>query len=179
LNVDKSLLVVVIGVKVVGQGSWKQEPTSFLGVTFGKPLSTSYPECPKNVENGRVAYTPLAGATCWERGGNCDVLIRPGEFFDIYVQSIDGNVANISASFKHSDFPKISKELIGEYGEPQWRNYPPMSMKDGSTLPSEGLNWFGKDIQFFCMSQPPTQGEGMLGMNNRAWEKLIERISRE
>jgi hypothetical protein len=171
--------VVVIGVKVVGQGSWKQEPTSFLGVAFGKPLSASYPEYPKNVQNGRVTYTHLAGATCWERGGNDDVLIRPGDFFHIYVQSIDGNVANISASFKHSDFPKISKELIAKYGEPQWRNYPPMDMKDGSTLPSEGLNRFGNDIQFFCGSQSPIQGEGMLGMNNRAWEALIERIARE
>jgi hypothetical protein len=171
-------LMVLIAVKADGQ-SWKQEPTSFLGVTFGQPLSASYPECPKSVRNGRETYAPIAGATCWERNGQYAILIRPGELFAINVQSIDGKVANISASFKHSDFPKISNELIAKYGEPQWRNHPPMKMTDGSTLPSDGLNWFGNELQFFCASQSPIPGEGMLGMSNRAWEKLIQRIAHE
>jgi hypothetical protein len=175
-----ALLTLIVVIVVKGDSrSWKQEPTSFLGVTFGKPLSASYPECPKSTRSGRTTYTPIVGATCWEQGSNDAILIRPGEFFDIYVQSIDGKVANISASFKHSDFPKISKELIAQYGEPHWRNHPPMQMTDGRTLPSDGLNWFGNDIQFFCESQSPIPGQGMLGMNNMAWERLIERIARE
>jgi hypothetical protein len=106
-------------------------------------------------------------------------LLRAGEFLKIYVQSVDGKVASITASFKHSDFDQIVKELIATYGEPQWRNHPPVPTKDGHNLPSEGLNWFGKDIQLFCLSQSPNEDEGLLGVDNRVWQKVIERVSRQ
>ena len=174
-----TLLTALSAVNGQAQKAWTWEPTSFFGVKFGQPLSASYAECPHKIKSGKTIYQPNGGSTCWEHYGNDAVLLRAGEFFKIYVQSVDGKVASITASFKHSDFDKIAKELIAKYGEPQRRFHWPVSTKDGHNLPSEGLDWFGKDIQLSCMSQlpSPNEGEGLLGVDNREWEKVIERIS--
>ena len=157
--------------------TWKQEPTSFLGVQFGKPLSDSYPECPREIHGGQKAYISGQGSGCWHAGGNDQIVIKPGLFFKIYVQSIRGNVASITASFQKSDFPRISREFIAIYGEPQWRNHPPMDMKGGGKLPSHGLNWFGKDINIFCSSQSPIRNEGFLGVDNKAWQQFLAKTA--
>ena len=124
----------------------------FFGRSSDNPLSASYPECPNKIKSGKTIYKPDGGSTCWEHYGSDAVLLRAGELFKIYVQSVDGKVASITASFKHSDFDKIAKKLIAKYGEPQRRNHPPVSTKDVHNLPSEGLDWFGRDIQLTCMS---------------------------
>jgi hypothetical protein len=161
------------------QKVWEQEPTSFLGVKFGKPLLVSYPECTNEIENGKRTYKPDGASTCWQHLGNDAILVNAKDFYKLYVQSVNGEVASITASFKHSDFDKIEKNLIAKYGEPQWRNYPTMETKDGRNLPFKGLNWFGKEIQLSCMSQSPNEDEGMLVVDNRVWEKVLERISHE
>jgi hypothetical protein len=174
-----TFLMVFSTVPGQAQATWKQEPLSFLGVTFGKPLSSSYPECPSRIQGGRRIYKPGVGSACWELSGNDAVLVQAGEFFAIYVESINGNVASITASFRHSDFDRIANDLIAKYGEPQWRNVPTVEMLGGRKLPSKGLNWFGKEISIFCESQSPKADEGTLGVANSAWQQYLARIAVE
>jgi hypothetical protein len=45
-----------------------------------------------------------------------------------------------------------------------------MTTKNGHNLPSEGLNWFGKDIQL-----SPTEDEGLLGVDIE--EEVLKKVS--
>jgi hypothetical protein len=177
-HVIMAFLIAFSALNGQAQKPWTREPTSFLGVKFGQPLSASYPECPNQIKSGKTIYKSDGGSTCWQHYGNDAVLLRAGEFFKIYIQSVDGKVASITASFKRSDFDKITKELIAKYGEPQWRNHPLLPTKDGHQVPAEGLNWFGQGIQLSC-TQSPYQDEGLLGVDNKVWEKMLEKVARQ
>lgn len=127
--------------------SWKREPETILGATFGvKPdwaqieqcgsgqhLATKYGFCSMAI-SGWGSLVPLGGFPVNEfRSGMMEL-------------DADENLVQLTIYAKHADYQVVRSILIERYGQPTKRDVVTLKNKLGATFSSERLSWSGSRI---------------------------------
>ena len=128
---------------------WKQEPTSFIGITLDQPLTASAKECPRE----------LASELCIHRRYDpievCCVGIEP--FRSVAnVRTSDstpeGRVGLIELEFESRGFARVADILIVKYGKPHKREVGKVRTKGGAEFESVELSWVGARVRIVATS---------------------------
>ncbi len=161
-----------------GKSKWVEEPSSFLSIQFGKPLSSKVSsECPRTepilkfnetagimeTVGGRdldiAAIDAMPdGSYCFKERGSMNIMpIRVLPFSDNAKVStddgsIEGNVEQIEINFVTSSFDAVSRILIEKYGKPHTKSVAQVKTKGGAEFDNQILNWAGNNISIHVES---------------------------
>lgn len=124
--------------------TWKQEPTSFIGISLDQPLTASIKECPKG-----EPYTELCMSSRFSAQHPievCCVQIAPFENV-AYVHTSDstreGKVGLIEANFESAHFKQVTDILIVRYGKPHKQDVKKVKTKGGAEFDGVEMSWVG------------------------------------
>jgi hypothetical protein len=132
------------------QRVWTQEPSSFLGVEFGKALAEQFEQCPKS-----ISATLLLGKPCYEEkispSSTQAQLYNPpkiGIYFEDYpyIYLVDGAPEQMSFEVAHYNWEKMLELLKAKYGEPTTATTEEYSTKGGMRLDGFFAAWQGTNI---------------------------------
>ena len=137
------------------QGEWPQEPVSFLGIAFGQSIRASVPECPKITEYGSTRYEPVGfGRPCFESVATFYEVYNVGQFFDVFVREIDGEVEYVSAKFNNGNAPSlatvdangVAAALTEKFGRAHSTKTEVLHNNTGASFGNQILQWRGKNV---------------------------------
>lgn len=148
--------------------TWKQEPSSFLGIRLLAPLSASVPNCPKEDRYGIEYQKP-----CFE---------EVGAFFDVHnltgrvtVLEANGKVGKISCILKDRYADQVQKALIEKFGPPSTRKTSAIRTKAGVLYERLTLNWNGTNVSIQFDSIGEEADECEVTASTRAYEEEARR----
>lgn len=112
--------------------TWKQEPTSFIGISLNQPLTASVKECPRG-----GPFVELCLLRVEDPAEVCCVQIEPFEK-KAYVSTSDmkpeGKVGSIQVNFETLHFKQVADMMIVKYGRPHKQEVNKVKTKGGLSL---------------------------------------------
>jgi hypothetical protein len=127
--------------------AWKGEPSSFLGIKLGSPLTESIPLCPPYSQSWVDFQKPCAESIAY-----FFAIHNVPDFFDINVELVDGNVGSIFVAFHQDSFDQISAALVEKYGPPRSRTVEDVVSKIGVHYKNYKARWVGRRLSLLCES---------------------------
>lgn len=144
--------------------SWVQEPRSFLGIQFGVPLDKSVPNCPHYDQSWYDFKRPCAEAVSY-----FFVIHNIPDFFDVYVELVNGNVESIDASFHDRSAEDVEQALIEKYGLPHIRRSETVQNRMGASFQNHKMTWKGRNIQVDYNSVASNVDEGLVSVYTQTY----------
>lgn len=154
--------------RVAGKSTaWNREPSSFLGIAFHKPLSSSVKECAGSRDD------PAEGQLCFEKiGTQRGVLGEPG-FGMVLATEVDGNVEVIAANFTTDRFPVVDAALVDKFGPPQTIETEEVKSGAGASFLQITHEWRGHDVLIVCKSIAGDVEHGALVAQTKKFEASV------
>jgi hypothetical protein len=145
----KRIVAVFVGLFLpVISFAW-DEPTSFMGVPFGKNIEESLPKCPYNwSEVAREIY----GQLCWTQNYYKTIYLLGGVniagAFPMVASArqIDNKLEYIGLSFRSNFFAKVYAILEERYGKPTELAHPTWMSRGGLKIQNDVARWTGRDM---------------------------------
>lgn len=153
---------------------WVQEPSSFMGIALGQPISVSitkvcpkYPEKEMRMRDDRVdaVNTMRSGITCYDDSRReSENSIRTGTVGSYaiwnlrvppikhlaYIKTLDdtlhGAVGQVLASFDSSDFSQVKTMFTIKYGSPHKEEVKKVQTVGGAQFDNTVLTWSGEKV---------------------------------
>lgn len=143
--------------------SWPQEPNSFLGIQFGKPLLSSVRECPSVTEYGYTAYREFeANYPCFGKYGNSYIVYNVHTFYEVYPVEVNGKVESISAIFKSRFADDITQALTEKFGSARLNKTITVQNRMGASFEDHTLKWIGASVEIDFNSIESKVDEGSI-----------------
>jgi hypothetical protein len=118
------------------------EPDSFMGIKFWRPIGDSVPKC----ESDEPPYYPNR-APCWKDISSRLFMIKNIALVgSLFVDVVDNQVASVNTTFelsRYSDLAAIFKERYGQPTETASTNWQTTA---GLTIPGQVMLWKGKKV---------------------------------
>ena len=130
--------------------TWKQEPTSLIGITLDQPLTSSAKECPKGEGIVDICVSSVENPIIV-----CCVQIETFKN-PAYVHTSDmrpeGKVGSIQLNFESEHFQKVADILIVKYGTPHMQKVNKVKTKGGAEFDSVEMSWIGANVRILATS---------------------------
>jgi len=128
--------------------SWKEEPSSFMGIRLGVPVKEQFKECPPDLldrvgligadRQCLVRYDDeSAGLYEWKPP---DIGVR---LLDMTMYLADDSVEGVSVNFVGYDWFRMRDLLTLKYGLPHLKETSMYTTKSGERVPGQVLTWRG------------------------------------
>jgi hypothetical protein len=160
--------------------NWPNEPTSFLHISFGTPLSASVPVCPSTKgPSGYVSYQWAEfKAPCFgdEPMLGFKEVYNLSPFFNVMAREFGSGVQWIGMDFNHEDLngehlESVRDSLVAKFGPPQVDRIEEWRTKAGASYQNRVLIWTGKDITVRFDSLGSRVGQGSIEAYTRAYQQ--------
>jgi hypothetical protein len=161
--------------------SWKEEPSSFMGIRFGVPVTKQFQECPPDPldrfgltgpdRQCLVRYNPKsAGLYEWKPDIKARVL-------DMRMNLVDDSVEGLSVQIVRYDWYRLLDSLLLKYGLPHSRETT-YRTKGGVKVPGQVLTWRGPNVTMTASEFGSTFDEGTVIFQTKAWAEYLDRESK-
>ncbi len=165
------------------QKPWFQEPTSFLGISFGVPIRASMAECPKITIYGSTRYDPGYIGQCFKAYPDSYEIDSISPFFDIIVIEIDGKVESIGAKFQNGNKVSLSPinanslaaTLVDKYGNADESKIEVVHNNAGAEYQNHILRWHGKNVTIEFDSVSGEYNHGYVGAFTATYATYLAR----
>jgi len=172
---------IIISPQTRTDPSWKEEPSSFMGIRFGVPVTNQFQECPPDPldrfgltgpdRQCLVRYDPNSAELYeWKPDIKARVL-------DMRMNLVDDSVEGLSVQIVRWDWYRLVDSLLLEYGLPHSRERT-YRTKGGVKVPGEVLTWRGPNVTMTASEFGSTFDEGTVTLQTKAWTEYLDRESR-
>lgn len=168
----KSLSLVLICVAGAAQGankgtegSWSQEPTSFIGINLDEKLTYQLKQCPSDYSvPDEVCYkTPFQGYY--------PLFALPALGLHGYTAGVmthESQIREISLETKADDYDSVKSMFIQKYGKPTLQKTEVVKTKVGATFQNEKLYWDGRKVSIVLKKYSDTIEKSSVSVINKA-----------
>ncbi|ABF42393.1 hypothetical protein Acid345_3392 [Candidatus Koribacter versatilis Ellin345] len=154
---------------------WAQEPSSFLGIKFGEPLSAAVSECPTDYIGNHKFYAAYkTREICYEPVADFFKVNHVDNFFDVYVHEVDGKVASITAHFPENNAATMEEALEGKFGKPHSTKQEEVRTRMNVAYTKISNEWFGANVVIDFESIGSQVDEGYVTVSTAAYWKFLE-----
>ena len=162
--------------------SWKEEPSSFMGIRLGVPVTQQFQECPPDPldrfgltgpdRQCLVRYdAKSAGLYEWKPDTKARVL-------DMRMYLVHDSVEGLSVQIVRYDWYRLLDSLLLKYGLPHSRDKT-YRTKGGVKVPGEVLTWRGPNVTMTASEFGSTFDEGTVTLETKAWTEYLDRESKK
>jgi len=134
---------------------WPQEPSSFVGIKLGAPLSASLPECPWDTY-GWVNF----GKPCFKSIDSHIEVHNVENFSEILVEEVDGKVGSVACFFPADTGNTVLRAMIAKFGLPHRRWTEQKTNSFGAVFNGQISLWEGRKtyIEFSSLTDEVDKG---------------------
>jgi hypothetical protein len=173
---------IIISPQTRSDPSWKEEPSSFMGIRFGVPVTKQFQECPPDPldlfgltgpdRQCLVRYDPKsAGLYEWKPDTKVRVL-------DMRMYLVDDSVEGLSVKIVRYDWPRLRDSLLLKYGLPHSRETT-YRTKGGVKVPGQVLTWRGPNVTMTASEFGDKFDEGSVTLQTKVCREYLDRESKE
>jgi len=169
------MIALVFFLTLCGSAQAWDEPDSFMGIKFWKPLNESIPACP----NKNYPYSPDR-SKCWTQ----DIgrpMIQNAKIDDrlvyFFVDLVDNSVASLDAYFHSSNFLKFAGIFKERYGAPTQTGSNQLKNLAGASFSSQVLLWKGKRLSISIQERGGLEklDQGVISVWTDTWDQFVAR----
>jgi hypothetical protein len=149
--------------------TWVKEPSSFLGIAFGKPIGQLIPECPRESPGSSLYSWWNLDHPCFEPVSDFYSVHNISQFTKVYVTEIDGNAEFVTAIFNTENAKEIGGAMIEKFGPPSFRKINMEQNRMGANFENLVMIWKGINIEIEFDSIGSRIDEGIIEARTKVY----------